>query len=70
MKGEKKEVATAIKLEDGTIEENSDEIKEIFRDLYDKLLKDRKPEDEEERLVQVLKEHCMTILEKAAKRKK
>lgn len=48
-KGKKSEPATAMKDEQGNLEEDPSKIKEIYRTFYQKLLKDSEPENEEER---------------------
>ena len=69
-RGRKYEPATAMKREDGQIEEDPEEIKEIYLKFYEKLLKDREPEDEEEKQIQLYKEKCIELMDKEANRKK
>ena len=68
MKGKKKETATAMKDENGKIEEDPEKIKEIHRKYFEKLLKDREPEGLEEKELEELKEKCINIMKKAANR--
>ena len=70
MKGRKKEPAVAIKNEKGEIEEDPEKIKEIYRNFYEKLLKDREPENADEKEVQELKEKCVYVMERSASTKK
>ena len=69
MMGRKKEIATAIKTETGEIEEDPEKIKEIYRSFYQKLLKDREPDDEEEKQLQENKEKCIKLIEESSKTK-
>ena len=70
MRGRKIEPPTAMKREDGEIEEDPEKIKDIYLSFYENLLKDRKPEDEEEMQIQQYKEKCIELMEKEANRKK
>ena len=67
MRGNKKETATAVKDEEGKIEEDPVKIKEIHRRYFEKLLKDRKPEGKDEIELEELKEKCIRSMEKATK---
>ena len=69
-RGRKAEPATAMKREDGQIEEDPEEIKEIYLKFYEKLLKDREPEDAEEKRIQLYKEKCINLMDKEANRRK
>ena len=69
MRGRKAEPATAMKKENGEIEEDPEKIKDIYRDFYTKLLKDRQPEDDDEIKIQEHKEQCIDLMKKAASRK-
>ena len=66
IRGRKKETATAMKDEDGNIEEDPEKIKEIHKRYFEKLLKDWEPEGEEEQELEELKEKCIKVMEKAA----
>ena len=66
MQGRKTEPPTAMKGEDGQMEEDPEKIKEIYLNFYAKLLKDRQPEDEEEKQIQQYKEQCIRIMEQVA----
>ena len=66
MKGKKKETATAMKDENGKIEEEPEKIKEIHRKYFEKLLKDREPEGMEEQELEELKGKCIEVMKKAA----
>ena len=66
MRGRKKELATAMKDENGRIKEDPEEIKEIYRNYFEKLLQDREPEGEDEKELEKLKEKCIKVMEKAA----
>ena len=65
-KGRKSEPATAMIDDEGNIEEDPTKIKEIYRTFYQKLLKDREPENEEEQEMQQLKEKCIEVMMKKA----
>ena len=69
MKGKKKEIATAMRNEEGNIEEEPTKIKEIYRNFYQQLLKDRDPEDDDEKQIQQDKEKCIEIMERYAQKK-
>ena len=69
MTGRKKETATAMKTETGEIEEDPEKIKEIYRLFYQNLLKDREPDDEEEKQLQENKEKCIKLIEESSKTK-
>ena len=60
--GRKKEPATAMIDDQGNVEEDPTKIKEIYRTFYQTLLKDREPDDEEEREMQQLKEKCIEVM--------
>ena len=69
MKGRKSEPATAMIDEEGKVEEDPEKIKEIYKTFYQKLLKDREPEDEEEQEMQDLKEKCIEVMMKKGESK-
>ena len=67
--GRNHETATAMLDEDGKVEEEPEKIKEIYKRFYEKLLKDRDPENEAEKEVQQLKEKCVVAMVNCAKNK-
>ena len=67
--GRKTEIATAMFDEKGNLEEEPEKIKEIYKEFYEKLLKDRDRENEEEREVQQLKEKCIEVMRDSATKK-
>ena len=67
MQGRKSETATAILDEQGNLEEDPEKIKEIFRQFYQKLLKDRESSNGIEQEVQNLKEKCIETMVKKAR---
>ena len=70
MNGKKPEIATAMKTESGEIEEDSSKCREIYQSFYIKLLKDRKPDNEEEQKLQENKEKCIELMKKRSERKR
>ena len=69
MKKRNAEVATAMMDEKGNLEEDPGKIREIYKTFYQKLLKDREPENEEEKEIQQLKEKCIQVMIKNAENK-
>ncbi len=69
MRGGKVEVATAMFDENGNIEEDPEKIRNIYKTFYQKLLKDRDPEDEIEKEMQQLKEKCIEVMKRKAESK-
>merc|ERR1712228_687822 len=55
--------------EKGKVEEDPEKIREIYKTFYQKLLKDREPEDEEEQEMQDLKEKCIEVMMKKGESK-
>ena len=68
IRGKKSETGTAMKDEDGKIQEDPEKVKEIHKRYFEKLLKDREPEGQEEKELEDLKEKCIRAMEKAASR--
>ena len=69
LKGKKTETATAMFNEEGKLEEDPEKIKQIYKVFYEKLLKDRDPENEEEKDAQQLKEKCIELMNEYAQKK-
>ena len=69
VKGKKVKPPTAMKGENGELEEDPEKIKDIYLNFYQKLLKDREPEDEEERQIQQYKEKCIELMNREANRR-
>ena len=67
MQGRKSETVTAMYDESGNLEEDPAKIKEIYKTFYEKLLKDREPENSMEKEVQELKEKCISVMMEKAK---
>ena len=68
-KGRKAETATAMLNEEGKLEEDPEKIRQIYKVFYEKLLRDRDPENEEEKQVQQLKEKCIDVMKECAQKK-
>ena len=55
--------------EEGKLEEDPEKIKQIYKVFYEKLLKDRDPENKEEKDAQQLKEKCIELMKEYTQKK-